>query len=76
MTRFLNDHQRERVIKCFEESGTVRSLITVAEDTKEIALVETHLQDAMDICGIWLEGWDALAGGDKYEEGPAIQQMR
>jgi hypothetical protein len=61
LTRFLDEEQSKRVAKALE-APMVKSLITVVP-TGAIEITPEHMQDAMDFCGFWLDGWDILAEG-------------
>lgn len=60
LTRFLDQFSRDRVAAQLE-SPMVKSL-TMRGLNGEIELNPEYLQDAMDFSGVWIEGFEPLAG--------------
>lgn len=63
--RFLKDEQRDRALAAFEHQY-VKSLI-VEHENGVVELSPEHMQDAMDFCGVWLDGWEPLTDETVYE---------
>ena len=67
LTRFLSGESAERAKAVFEHPF-VKSVTFVAPDGS-VELDPEHLQDAMDFCGVWLDGWDPLTAEAVYKAG-------
>ncbi len=62
--RFLSGSERDRALLAFENSF-VKSLIMEMENGV-VELSPEYMQDAMDFCGVWLEGWEPLTDETVY----------
>lgn len=64
-TRFLVGEQEQRVINAFN-STLVKSMI-VTSPAGHIELSPEHMQDAMDLSGTYLSGWESLTDEPVYQ---------
>lgn len=68
LTRFLDDEGKTRVRRALD-APMVKSLLSVSP-AGHIEIAPEHMQDAMDYCGFWLDGWDILADGNIISSSP------